>query len=347
MPSRNKHSYTSRADGASDAFSPERFEKELKDLAKKAKAQGSSSVWTEQVVLYIKVAALLALLATCSNVSQLALSPVYGSIPASMWHAKLLMAGCFVGWSGNVLLKRALPMETEKMLPVLAAYVPVVQFFAYGFSGRLGAELGPLLTEALTLIPIVVLTAASVADRLEGAKLGALPKFFVDAGPGIASWGFLKSVEILSQRYLAASVGKTVLYTRVALEVLLAGSYAAFAPSKYLVLAIPALLHLLLFNSHLMTPAALASMNKTLIPQGWMLLDRMESVTGYISVIESLERGFRVMRCDHSLLGGEWSVHPGHMVAEPIYGVFAMLEAVRLVERDAPIADKDASALLM
>jgi hypothetical protein len=66
-----------------------------------------------------------------------------------------------------------------------------------------------------------------------------------------------------------------------------------------------------------------------------------------VSVVVSVERGFRVMRCDHSLLGGEWVVIQGKKAAEPIYGVFVMLEAVRLVENMVPVADADAKALVM
>ncbi len=79
-------------------------------------------------------------------------------------------------------------------------------------------------------------------------------------------------------------------------------------------------------------------------------MDRQESLTGYISVVESVDQGFRVMRCDHSLLGGEWvkfigtGQFKGNQVAEPIYGVFAMLEAVRLVEVPKPVPDNKADA---
>ena len=120
------------------------------------------------------------------------------------------------------------------------------------------------------------------------------------------------------------------------------------APSRLVALAVvPGLLHTAVLNTHVMTPGATAALNGTLAAEGWVLLDRKESVTGYLSVVESLERGFRVMRCDHSLLGGQWTVLQGKKVSEPIYGVFAMLEAVRLVESRDKVADKDATALLM
>jgi hypothetical protein len=85
-----------------------------------------------------------------------------------------------------------------------------------------------------------------------------------------------------------------------------------------------------------------------MIRDGWALIDRQESLTGYISIIESPEKGFRVMRCDHSLLGGEWLANTKrNIIPEPIYGVFVMLEAVRLVEVKTSVPDSEAKALVM
>jgi hypothetical protein len=148
-------------------------------------------------------------------------------------------------------------------------------------------------------------------------------------------------------------VGRGVLNTRLGMEMVLAGSYALFAPSKLLVWTIPALLHTALLNTHVPTSTALSKLNSGLESAGYVVLDRQESITGYVSVIESANDGYRVMRCDHSLLGGEWvkflgqGQFKGNQVAEPIYGVFAMLEAVRLVEVAKPIPDNKAKSLVM
>jgi hypothetical protein len=58
------------------------------------------------------------------------------------------------------------------------------------------------------------------------------------------------------------------------------------------------------------------------------------------------------MRCDHSLLGGEWLLtderrKEGWVVDEPIYSVFEMLEAVRLIEHEHTIPDEEAQALII
>lgn len=300
-----------------------------------------------QTTQYIKAVLLISLLGVYSNVSELALSPVFGGIPSAVWHPYVLMAGCFIGWASNLALRRSFPLRAASLLPLVALHVPVVQFFMYDFSEQLGCQWGPAVTEILTLLPLAALSSACVADQLESLELSALPSFIADAAPGMVSWGLLKMVEHVSKYHIVANIGKGFLYTRMGMELFLAASYTVVAPSKLLLLAVPALLHTAMLNTHVMTPQATLALNETMQAQGWVLLDRKESLTGYVSVVESLERGFRVMRCDHSLLGGEWVVIQGKKVAEPIYGVFVMLEAVRLVENKVPVADSDASALVM
>ncbi|KPM42562.1 hypothetical protein AK830_g3961 [Neonectria ditissima] len=344
MASKKKSAAASKAPSAQ---TPQRFEKELKNLAAKAKDDSWSKSSLGQASLFAKTALVLALLGAASNASQLALSPVFGSIPAGIPHAPVLMAGCFVGWAGNLFLNRALPFSSKLLLPLLALHFPVVQFFLSQYSDELGPWWGPLAIEGLTLFPLAVVSAAVVANYLERADLSALPQFVADAAPGIGSWGFFRLAEWVAGSQLQAVVGQTFVTTRVGVQMLLAAVYTVLAPSKYLVLAIPALLHTAMLNPHVMTPMATDSLNNTLRAENWTLLDRRESLTGYVSVLEDLDKGVRVLRCDHSLLGGEWVRYKGPIISEPIYGVFVMLEAVRLVKREVPVLDSEASALVV
>lgn len=332
------------------SFTPESFEKELKALAAKAKDETWLNTAREQAPLYLKAAVLIALVAISCSVSQLNLSPIYGSIPSSIYHSKLVNAAAFVGWSVN----RRLPWKSHLWLPVIAAYIPMVQFFLSKASGTLTATWGPLTTELLTLFPLAVLSVARTATYLEDLDLSSLPSWIRDAAPGMGSYAFLALVSNLSSSLLDQSIGKTILITRLGLQLLLTASYTLLFPSKLLLFALPALLHTSLLNTHAPTPWALSSLNSTLQSHNYALLARKESLTGYISVLENLDVGFRVLRCDHSLLGGEWTklvaTHPhlkDNLVAEPIYGVFAMLEAVRLVKVPDPVPDKDAEALVI
>lgn len=329
------------------SFSQESFEKELKELRSKAKEETWGRWLREQSAVYLKSTLLITLLAIYSNVSELTLSPVYGSIPVSIWHNKVVMGALFVGWSCNLHLGRLIPIKLAYLLPIVALYVPVAQFYLFKTSTILTAYQGPFLTELLTFAPLAILSVACTANYLEGADLSALPGFIRDALPGISSYSYYKLAESVSGKILMQNIGHNVFQTRIILETILGASHAFFAPSKYLVLAIPALLHTAFLNTHAMTPMAGQSLNSTLLAEKWSLIDRKESLTGYISVADNLQTGYRVMRADHSLLGGEWIRYKGARVAEPIYGVFTMLEAVRLVETAEPIVDEEANALVM
>lgn len=329
------------------SFTPESFENELKQLAAQAKDETWLKWGMQEAVIWGKAASLLAVVAVYANVSELALSPVYGGIPASIYHSKVVMGGAFVGWAGNLALRRNLPMKTQYFLPLIAAYIPLVQFYLYKLSGSFTATWGPLVTELLTLFPLLVFSLACVADTLDRADLEGLPKWAADAAPGFVSYGIYKFFEMFAADNLPHGIGRSFLQTRVGWELVLAGTYTIMAPSRLLLYGIPAFLHAAFLNTHIMTPMATKSLNATLSVDGWSLLDRWESITGYISVLESDRDGYRVMRCDHSLLGGEWYKLPKPIVGEPVYAVFAMLEAVRLVEVANKVPDNEAKALNM
>lgn len=89
----------------------ENFEKELQDLAAKAKEETFGKWALEQSWVVLLSATLLALAATSSTVSQLSLSPVYGSIPSSIYHDKTVVTALFLGWSMNLYLRRLLPVK--------------------------------------------------------------------------------------------------------------------------------------------------------------------------------------------------------------------------------------------
>ena len=326
----------------------ENLEKELKALA--SKAQGETwSKWTqEQAWILIQSGTLLTLAAIYSNVSQLTLSPVFGGIPASIWHSKGVMTACFLGWSSSLFFKRRSPVKPAQFLPIIAAYIPLAQFFLFKLSGLFGARYGPLIIESLTYFPLLLLSVSCTAMILDDLEMnpGRL-KWAVDASPGILSYAFFKIVEFVSKTKIQSTIGTSFIQTRLGLQILLAGLYSIFAPSNLLLFTIPAIVHTALFNVHVPYRYSTSVLNGTLAKDSWSLIDRSESLTGYISIIESAEHGFRVMRCDHSLLGGEWLATKKHQLAEPIYGIFVMLEAVRLVQLPDKILDKEANALVM
>ncbi|EJT96895.1 hypothetical protein DACRYDRAFT_119717 [Dacryopinax primogenitus] len=75
------------------------------------------------------------------------------------------------------------------------------------------------------------------------------------------------------------------------------------------------------------------------------VLARGESVTGTLVVGESKELGFRWLRCDASLLGGQWldgadQEKLGHAGGESIFAAFDLQQAVLLAEREKKADDR-------
>ena len=78
------------------------------------------------------------------------------------------------------------------------------------------------------------------------------------------------------------------------------------------------------------------------------LLARADSCTGTIVVAEDVQRGFRYLRADHSLLGGVWigKLAFGKEMGDSIYAAFVLQEAIRLAKRERVDAGEE-NALIM
>lgn len=260
------------------------------------------------------------------------------------------MAACFIGWSSNIFIASNLPHKTVLYLPVVAAYIPFFQFILFQYSGFFGALYGPPIIESITFFLLLILTVSSTATILDDLEMstGRYP-WISDALPGMISFAFYKAVEEYSRTRILEMIGASFLRTRLGLQLCLTALYSAIAPSKLLLFTIPPLIHILSgLNVHVPAPWNTDRLNSTMNKNGWALIDRQESVTGYLSVIENMRGGYRVMRCDHSLLGGEWLYSTTKTnTKEPIYSIFVMLEGVRLVEVPISVPDEKASALVV
>lgn len=169
-----------------------------------------------------------------------------------------------------------------------------------------------------------------------------MPSLALDIIPAAASYGIFKVIRDRLPSLLAHRIGSAWIFTRCGLTNLAAGLYSLLSPAA-LLLAIPGMIHSGYYNPGCTEAAGMIYLNSTLAPQNYTVLARAESLTGYISVIENTFDRYKVMRCDHSLLGGEWLMPPPgleHLATgekETVYPVFVMLEAVRLV-RPGPVA---------
>ncbi|KAK7536751.1 S-adenosyl-L-methionine-dependent methyltransferase [Phyllosticta citribraziliensis] len=303
----------------------------------KSADSSSTNAAPSPLVAITKASALMVVAGVASAVSQLTLSPVYGSIPASIWHSKAVLSCLLVAVVSKGALKNVLGPRTSRWIPVLAFWSQPMQALLFRYSASLGAIYGPVVTEALTLFPVLLLSIYCAIDLLDTCKISSFNSTFAEIISPLACYVTFSSAENFVTGLLPPLMGSNPFLTRSGLSFLVAALYAVLSPSALLLLILPALFHSVRLNPHFPGSANFAVLNQTLNEHNYTILERRESLTGYVSVLESQESYFRILRCDHSLLGGEWKVTPARMESgqwhpEPIYSVFAMLEAVRLVK---------------
>ncbi|MCJ1402806.1 hypothetical protein MMC11_006027 [Xylographa trunciseda] len=323
-----------------------------KALSQPSVAIQSPDVQTTMQLL-MKALELIVLAAAYSTISQLCLSPVYGSIPPSLHHSRLTMAAVFAAWLGKSAMGNYKAAGVVNLLPVFTFMIPPIQFFLFQYSGNMGPVYGPIVTEFVTYFPLATLSmyaAAVVIDKVDLSRFGDRVQ---NSGPAIATYFVFTATERLTENYIRQNVGSGLIFTRSGLQFVAATFYALLVPSRAIVFAVLPILHSAFANVHVPLDYTTSVLNNTLHMHNYSLVARQESLTGYISVLDNLQDNFRVMRCDHSLLGGEWTFPSKYesRVKEPIYSVFTLLEAVRLVETESgkkqPIIPDDQTSALV
>lgn len=314
-------------------------------------------------LITLKAYCLIDLTLFATEVLRSSLDPVYGSIPASRYHGSVtllaLLAACstYTFWRGS-------SYSWARTLAVAAMAASTIQIYLYRYSGKMGPSSGPLVTALLTTFPVTLISGMAAAKGL-ASSIGQVLLTDKSQKNRVSSGmiAYILNAAVFLTAYLEPKIGSILLsnwlriqvvYSRVGLYYLLTIFYALLYPSGYLVFLIIPLFQTTLFSAYITFSYPNEMLNITLQKHGYSLVARQESNTGYISVLDNVKDGFRVMRCDHSLLGGEWIPPPGYVtrVHEPIYAVFVMLEAVRLVVPESSKTEKqqatqDENALVM
>lgn len=294
---------------------------------------------------------------------ELCLTPVYGSIPSTLNIDVIII----LVWALSYLLIRLDLVAVTGYCSYLLCLIPIVQSVLFRFSGTLGPLWGPYITCAFTSFPAIYNACASILDIIleenyrniidgalslvedipviDNARRLPITRSLVSISVQIASGlllGYLASFTWDACEYLVALMiswsghGPAIFSSRHGLQAIITVLWAALLRSRgTFALSFMSLIYVTCLSPHLPMPYNTALVNSTLHTAGYSLIARQESLTGYISVLDNLKEGYRIMRCDHSLLGGEWINKPqGHpaIFNEPIYSIFVMLEAVRLVE---------------
>ncbi|EMF10498.1 uncharacterized protein SEPMUDRAFT_69676 [Sphaerulina musiva SO2202] len=300
--------------------------------------------------------ALLSLAAAASPISQMTLAPVYGSIPSAQNHATMCSVSLLFGFTVRAIGGSWQRLRVLESLTVWAFSLPLLQTLLSPFSGSLGPVAGPLVNGFLSCHAILLPTGFVIADFIArykqttslAARVGSTAAYtMIGVVLAFAMYPVLEEKWTGIVQWLPELFKEKFEINPVHLQLALGASYSLLAPSwsvsvffsehshMYVMLALPSLVHTTYFNTHMSVEKVDASLGKF----NWTLLDRQWSNTGHISVLENKQAHYRVLRADHSLLGGEWLLTPeraskeGWKVNEPIYAVFEILESVRLLLR--------------
>ena len=304
----------------------------------------------------------LQLAALSHHVFQQCQRPVYGSIPSSAVDFVVYVVylpACFICLELHGVLKSTKLHVAIENLSVLGCLIPLLQSSLYPYSGRMGPYWGPLISYATSCFPVMLLSILSITSFVASAIINDKTRFRTVNGrllSGLRRYKFLLqlSVPILLvalMKNATAILSKLdsisdVLSNGFGMHILLVMLWIALGRSKITCLLGGFSLICLFFSPHIPSSYNFEIANAQLLDSGYSLLARQRSSTGYISVLDNVKDGFRVMRCDHSLLGGEWINKPeGHPAKfnEPIYSIFVMLEAVRLVESQSSHTSSEVS----
>ena len=297
---------------------------------------------------------LIFLAAVTSRVSQLSLAPVYGSIPSSVNHQAAIGATALIGWTTQWYWR---PQHSSLLqyLPLWTVCAPILTCISFQFSDTLGLVWGPIVGGLLSchsiVLPMIYAAAASHdGPDTEATSSGPLAHLF----SGLPSLGLFMILDWVLPDTINTFIA-TWSFLNPFNAHLIAGLYMIFALTdrRAIIAATVSIATIAaIVSPYGSGPFSTIALDASLASQNWTLLSREWSNTGYMSVLENSEANYRVMRCDHSLLGGEWQLTPerraqGWKIPESIYAAFHMLEAVRLMETEPAIQDSEAQALII
>lgn len=272
-----------------------------------------------------------------------------------MNHKEAITLSILLGFAMQWSLKDRLPHGTiTRTLPIVAAWTIPIEAPLLRHSDFLGPIWGPALTSLISCHSILLLSAFVAAEQLDTTNQTTTPwrKLLTQA----LCLAFFTVLERYFSTQLPTwhTTGLPFL-DPTNLKLLIAAIYIVLAPSKAALLALPAFLNTTIINTTYTSRTTTRILKDHLrTDHDWTLLDRRWSNTGYVSVLQNEEQNYRVLRCDHSLLGGEWlltetRLAEGWNTSEPIYAVFEMLEAVRLMQQPEGygVPDGEARALVV
>ncbi|KAK6542595.1 hypothetical protein TWF694_006539 [Orbilia ellipsospora] len=339
---------------SSSSAPPPPSSKNIRAAARRASSAKPTTSIFELVPSRTDIFTILGTLVICavsSYASQISLSPVFGEIPSGLYHKQTKNTAFAASASIALALKYTLPRSrillrlSRLLIPLIAVNIPIIQGFIWQYSSDLGATNGPIVTEALTVGVLLLVTVFTITGSVRPIGVPVQSVAITDITLLSLSWLFFTFSENMVSSYLGPHIGSRWPLTRCGMEATVSIFAASLHRSVFVLAALPSLFPVLYMEPRCATGnKGIAKLNEQLEPLNFTVLARQESNTGYLSVLENKKAEYRFLRCDHSILGGVWLKHhpelakqkknPEHL-REPIYAVFVMLEAIRLIDPPA------------
>lgn len=295
----------------------------------------------------LHTALLLGLLLVTASSVQNALAPLYGQllISQAITYATLFAIGIVeLLRSVNIPL---LPVDGNAILSLIVSLMPALLDLAPKTPGAAG-EPRTVTTTAFVLVPplvSIVWCLRRVLDRTEALDQPSIRSL----GTSILLAGSVTTAQSMVSVTLQNVTVALNLVSHLLIPLITANAITyLFTPraSRRTAFLSMSISTAVIFSTVYGPAGNLASLNRRLSADpdttSWSIVDRQWSNTGYLSVLENSEAGYRLLRCDHSFLGGEWLPPNTSPVGEPVYVVFTILEAVRLIDRPEPRSEKTA-----
>lgn len=206
----------------------------------------------------LHAAALIAVAAAASPISQLNLSPVYGSIPASQFHQSAVITTIALAFVTTLASRKHAHASYGRYVPVVAFWTQPIQYVLFQYSSHMGPVYGPLTTEALTYLPLLFLAVCSASMYFSELDFSSVNSLIARSACAVAGYIAFASVRRSTNAVLPQLMGTTNFLTRSGLQLAVAIAFSVLSPSMHVLLAIPALMHTLLLNPQ--NPAAMTTM---------------------------------------------------------------------------------------